>query len=703
MRFLLTLGGLIVVAGSHLSSGDEVMVTGRPTPGPRPGDVYKEFSRHNGGDVNWRVTDDRAVDEFPAAADHLPNPTLPIEIDDLEHAVRAEVLVDRWGGHRGTTNKRIRFNDGRWTVLPEIGREGYGHIEDGIRGEDLMYQDNPVVEIPLEDLREGVNEVVADCDEEGGFGWGQWGLYSVVVRVYYDAAAKGDLAAIDGRFVSPRPGETIGENPTIRVEADCEMGTSRIDVLAAYEGFDEDGDGVHGGFHASRFQYVSGEPNEIRDHVGTLWSEPYELVWDTTMVPDQEADAIRLVARIQNSRGYWSVTDVSDGLSLRRDGSVGIYHAGGVPADFSVRVGETKTCVIELPDDAPLDRATDAWLHLRTWHGWDGHHEPIRINDHEMPVGGKNHFYDYDRLRIPPSCLKAGENVFAMHSETHHHMLETLWPGPSITVRYAREAAADTEDDPADAVSIREDEYEDRPHFVVETGSATYWIDRRSGGVSRLIDRDGVDWVQFRMTPWDDYPAAAAGAFRGLPNAVFGGDIGGFGHPGWDVAESRRVGTRSIVATTENGWSLTYDFDRRGVDIEIDPGADPRPYWFLYEGPIAGRFAPGPQTIRTEVFDGGDDSLDYFAGRKLTANFSSASLSDPQSDYILALHHRTDRGGIDTASYLGNTEAGIDSDDGMVVLGFGRGPDGIDPKLTGRHRFRVEMKPKPTPFPWLTR
>ena len=50
----------------------------------------------------------------------MPNSRLELQIDDLEHAVRAEALLDRWGGHRGTINKRIRFNDHDWITVPEI-------------------------------------------------------------------------------------------------------------------------------------------------------------------------------------------------------------------------------------------------------------------------------------------------------------------------------------------------------------------------------------------------------------------------------------------------------------------------------------------------------------------------------------------------------------------------------------------------------
>jgi hypothetical protein len=87
-------------------------------PGPKPGDVYREYSTHNGGSTDWRVTDPNATN--PGAKKFLPNPVLSVRIDDPSHAIRAEALLDRWGGHTGTTPKKIRFNGNDWISLPEL-------------------------------------------------------------------------------------------------------------------------------------------------------------------------------------------------------------------------------------------------------------------------------------------------------------------------------------------------------------------------------------------------------------------------------------------------------------------------------------------------------------------------------------------------------------------------------------------------------
>ncbi|MBX2815943.1 MAG: VCBS repeat-containing protein, partial [Saprospiraceae bacterium] len=79
---------------------------------------------------------------------------------------------------------------------------------------------------------------------------------------------------------------------------------------------------------------------------------------------------------------------------------------------------------------------------------------------------------------------------------------------------------------------IRQTMYEGRPHYLIKTATLTYYYDINGGGLSRIIDPKGNDWIGYRTTPSEDYPAAAAGAFRGVPNAVFQSDDGGAGHPG---------------------------------------------------------------------------------------------------------------------------------------------------------------------------
>lgn len=395
--------------------------------GPRPGDVYREYAIHNGGNLDWRVTDPNA--KHKGAQAFLPNPILNLTVGDLQNATRAEAVLDRWGGHVGTREKLIRFNGNDWISLPELSTTPKGHAP-----ERYYSQDNPVVAIPLEHLQEGGNVLEAMIGPANKSGWGQWGLYSLILRVYYDPLKKGHAS---GKIVSPVAGSTFGENPVIKLE--CDSGSKRVDVLAWYDGYDEDGNGVYNEWHGTRFQPLRGTPADLRDHVGTIetLAKNRELTWKTRWVPDQKPNSIKIVARVHHGGGLVFVTNHVDGLSLERDGvSVKQYRSTDVPEAFGVRIGNKKSCNIPIAMSDELGTATDAVLHYRTWEGDDRHHEPFQLNGHPHLNQGNNHHYDYDLIPIPISELRTGNNTFTIHSNTEHHMIEVLWPGPALTVRF---------------------------------------------------------------------------------------------------------------------------------------------------------------------------------------------------------------------------------------------------------------------------
>jgi hypothetical protein len=394
--------------------------------GPQPGDVYREFAAHQGGD-DWRVTNPNVEDG--RARKHLPNRVLKFNINALDGALRAEAMLDRWSGHVQTKRPQLRFNGNAWLDVPPplVPPQPGEH-------EAHYFQDNPVIQVPLEQLKMGENTFEGTTTHTNPKGWGQWGLYSMILRVYYDPAKRPHPT---GRIVSPAAGATIGENPRIDVAANSVQGLARVEVLAWYEGYDENGDGVWLDWHGGNFQAVRGGPADLREHVGTAWRAPYQLTWDTRWVPDQPARAVKLIARIQDSAGTWTVTQPVNDVTLRREGeSVRLHRPGEIPVRFGVRNKQTKSCTIAIPAGNDLGRVVEAGLHLRTWHGFDGHHHPFKLNDYSQPNAGKNHHYDYDIHLIPPSALRAGDNTFTISSDTEHHMLEVHWPGPALTVRY---------------------------------------------------------------------------------------------------------------------------------------------------------------------------------------------------------------------------------------------------------------------------
>ncbi len=428
----------------HVYDALEQAIDGGKAAGPAAGEVYREFAIHNAGNLNWRVTDPRAT--ATGAREFLPNPRLQLEVSDLDHAVRAEAMIDRWGGHLKTTDKRVRFNGNTWLRVPELETTPPG------RGEYYYSQDNPVINVPLDHLHEGINTLEGTCATLEGYNWGQWGLYSLILRVYYDEAKKPANACT---ITAPTSGAIFPDNPIVRVEAPQD--TERVEVLAFYDGDDEDGDGRFRDWHGGNHSLARGAPADLGGHVGTDQIGPFEIRWDTTWVADQQPKSIRIIARAKSRDGLWTVSEPVNELTLQRTSHhVAMVHATEVPEQFGVRAGREASCTLDIPDNIPLDKTSEARLSLRTWHGWDGHHQPLRINDHSFPIQGNNHHYDFDLLPIPSSSLKHGKNTFTIRSDTEHHMLEVLWPGPQLLVRYfVGQAIADPTPDAASNARLK--------------------------------------------------------------------------------------------------------------------------------------------------------------------------------------------------------------------------------------------------------
>lgn len=413
---------------------------------PQSGETYREYvhlATLNG--VNWRVTDPNATFTSPNGepADFLPNPTHVLGNLDLAQAVRAEALLDAWGGHVGTTGKQIRFNGNSFQNLPDIlGTPGAPQC--------YTHQYNPVVPIQLSHLQGTGNNFAATADDQTcfSFNWGQWGLYMTVLRVYYDSSTK---AHPTGAITSHSAGGTISENATIACNpSGGSGGIARVEYFAYYDGYDTDGDGVYQQYHESYSRTRTQSGKVTRNHVGTATSAPWQVQWDTTLVPDQAPGSVKLVARIQDNAGIWHVTPEVTGLTLTRSGSVKLYKPTNVPQrmwtrDFAGN-NDGVQCNVTIPASDDLGDAEAAYLLVRTWNGIDGQAEPgedhfTRVNGVSIGDFGEDHFYSYDVIPISPGLLNSNSspnnNVISFLSESTHHGVEILWPGPAVIVRYS--------------------------------------------------------------------------------------------------------------------------------------------------------------------------------------------------------------------------------------------------------------------------
>lgn len=234
----------------------------------------------------------------------------------------------------------------------------------------------------------------------------------------------------------------------------------------------------------------------------------------------------------------------------------------------------------------------------------------------------------------------------------------------------------------AQSVQIVEGVHEDRPQFIVYTEQATWFYDRAGGGFSRLVDRDGRDWIAFSKRPLTDFPAAAAAGFRGIPNAVFVGPDRGAGHPGFDQCTSELTAPNQIRTRSFSGrWQWSWTFTATTARFVMEQTDPEHPWWFLYEGPVAGRFAPTEQYWGTDTGGPHHDVPDLRNQR--FGQWRWAYFGDPSLPRTLFVAQHQPDALDDTFWYLGSTDGGAaTAPDGMVVFGFGRGP-GTQPLFRG--------------------
>lgn len=159
---------------------------------------YKEFLAEMKETDIWRVTDPNATysgNSSEGPSKYLPNPKLEIPDVVVTNAVRAEAIIDRWGGHTGTSGHQMRFNNMEWLPIP-IWLEGAP-----INPEWYNFQDNPLVPVPLNNLKNGINELEGTSGPQTKYAntWGQWGWYALILRLYYPYTT--DLSARFGNIL----------------------------------------------------------------------------------------------------------------------------------------------------------------------------------------------------------------------------------------------------------------------------------------------------------------------------------------------------------------------------------------------------------------------------------------------------------------------------------------------------------------------
>ena len=217
------------------------------------------------------------------------------------------------------------------------------------------------------------------------------------------------------------------------------------------------------------------------------------------------------------------------------------------------------------------------------------------------------------------------------------------------------------------APSVRLDHGSDQsagggPAYIITTPTTTFYLEKEGGGLSSMLDRDGVDWLGFH----NEEGSGHKGEYRGFPNAVHKQD-GNYFHamnagtdPSTSVVEIETGDHVRITFTSENGlWRGQWDFYPERCDFTMSEVSAGYKYWVQYEG------VPGGEMDATDFRISSADNKrhpieDEFIG-DLPAPEWMAFGDENSPRMLYVLHHDDDELPDD---YVSRPD--------MTVLGFGR-------------------------------
>jgi len=125
------------------------------------------------------------------------------------------------------------------------------------------------------------------------------------------------------------------------------------------------------------------------------------------------------------------------------------------------------------------------------------------------------------------------------------------------------------------------------PAYIITTPSAIYYLEKEGGGLSSMIDKDGVDWLGFHKKKGSGHK----GEYRGFPNAIHKQD-GSYFHamnagtdPSSSIIEKESEEHIRITFTSDNEqWEGQWDFYPNRCDFTMRKISSGYKYWVQYEG-----------------------------------------------------------------------------------------------------------------------
>jgi hypothetical protein len=401
--------------------------------------------------------------EFGGRSEATANGLALIDVpDDLRSVAAAELVLELWGGHPWTTHKRVTLNGHHTYCLPADGTD-LGHCAYTF----------PRIPVGVGDLVRGTNVLQFACDRGRGF-WGHYIVDNVCLRLYYHdlpemaheglAASGGGAAHCDlsqesvaRRFpaagpaitdtlglsirfdggvyleVAPACDESLGRRNAEERAADVLPSIGRVDYYARYSGY-----AALGGISPISFSYHGGTKDRFAyGHLGGSTEPPFAVGPVLARALPQPVP-VSLAAVATTIDGGAVVLGHASAVLRRRsdEGVLAMPYESSVP--FWSRAGKAKTARLDVPADLAA-RITSAHLRLRLWNGGAGSVEhPVRLNGEPVDCGISGAPHDLVDVDVPlrDGLVQAGTNVLTVRSNTEHHGIEVLLPGPALEIRY---------------------------------------------------------------------------------------------------------------------------------------------------------------------------------------------------------------------------------------------------------------------------
>ena len=349
---------------------------------------------------------------------------LQILVDEAPREIAgAELYLELWGGHPGTANKRVTPNGRTTYYLPEVGAPA-----------GRCTHHYPVVKLKPSDLVPGYNAFQFAVDQGSTF-WGEFIVDEACVRCelpsQHPAIAKSGLSAFSARLESAR--STAGEafDLALLPQGLPASAISRVEIRGFYEGYDENGNTQTRDWHGFTTK------RKPVAYVGSAEAAPFRVRWDTSMLPEQREMAVKAIVYFREHPGIVYETRALGGLLTPSRGTSRVSHYGMStrPAPFWSRANNKRVATITL--DAAPDLIEKAELHVVVWDGGRGNvKDYFTLNGQQFDVArDARHNTIYSVLSVPPALLRKGLNEIVLLSDTEHHGIEVLEPGPALVLR----------------------------------------------------------------------------------------------------------------------------------------------------------------------------------------------------------------------------------------------------------------------------